>query len=198
MRATVVLFLAGAALVAADCQDDGCGANGVCCLCSCNAGDYAAGSFSCNCDSTSKHKPLPNADQPACCGGSFGFDAWCVRQNSSSVKNLECTNQTTAGIPSPPENFYQFGTKHRCVYPPHTCNSGFCDNAAVPDLADKICHKPYVPSPAPSAPASKPAPSKSPSPAGCDADSNRPIGCKCDHSFQCRSDWCTGTCQKQP
>ena len=67
-----------------------------------------------------------------------------MKKDTPSVDKLQCSNQTTAGVPLPSNDFYQFGVSHRCVYPPHTCNSGFCDNPAVPDLASQTCHKPYV------------------------------------------------------
>lgn len=143
-RVAIVAVVAGCSVVSAqDCRSDGCGATGMCCMCSCDAGDYNVGSFSCNCDSTKKHKPLPNDQQPTCCGGEFGFDAWCLKKDSPAVNNLQCSNQSTAGIPLPASDFYEFSTqKYRCVYPPHSCNSAFCDNPTAPDLSGKVCHKP--------------------------------------------------------
>ena len=126
--------------VTADCQDSGCPDGQSCCMCSCNPGDYTVGSFSCNCDATKKHKPLPNADQPTCCGGQFGFDAWCLRANSTAVNDPKCSSQETSGIPLPNADFYEFGTTHRCVA--GQCKSGFCDNPAIPNWDDLRCHKP--------------------------------------------------------
>lgn len=171
---------------AADCQDTGCPNGESCCLCSCDQGDYTVGSFSCNCDK--KHKPLPNEDQPECCGGQFGFDAWCLKKGSPAAHNLQCSNQTTSGTPVPDKDFYEFGTKHRCV--PGQCKSGFCDNPTVPNLSEHIC---YDSSPSPSV---KPAPS-TPAPAKCQKVP-KPNGCPCGHSIECESDWCTGTCEPKP
>jgi hypothetical protein len=135
-------MVATCSTVAADCQSTPCTNGGSCCMCSCHAGDYIAGSFSCNCDSTPSHKPLPNSKQPRCCGGPYGFDAWCLKQNSTAVTNLRCSNQTAAGVPLPFSDFYEFGLTYRCVYPPATCDSAFCDNLPVPHIDDHICHKP--------------------------------------------------------
>ena len=224
---TVLLAFVGAKGAWGDCQDDGCPTGQNCCLCSCDEGDYAVSAFSCNCDDTKKHKPLPNADQPTCCGGKYGFDAWCVKKDSPAVNNLQCSSQKTSGFPMPKADFYQFGTKHRCVA--GQCKSGFCDNPSPPDLSDHICHKPYVPSPAPSSPTPShhpapspshhpspkspspshhpspkspspshhPSPAPSPSPASC-TKTPKPDGCPCDHSFQCHSGWCDGKCEPAP
>jgi hypothetical protein len=149
LRALAVggLALASSLLPAADaqdCQTTGCPGGGRCCMCSCLADDYVAADFSCNCDNTKKHAPLPNDKQPHCCGGEFGFDAWCVKKEAPNPNKLQCSDQTTAGVPQPAQYFYPFGHNYRCVLPPFTCNSAFCDNPSVPDLEDQICHTPYV------------------------------------------------------
>lgn len=175
-------------VAAQSCEDTGCPNNGRCCMCLCNANDYAVSDFSCNCDHTPQQKPLPMNQQPHCCGGDTGFDAWCIKANTSSVKNYRCSNQTTAGMPTPLENFYQFSNgNYRCVYPPHTCNSGFCDNSPAPNLDKHRCHS------------TKPSPA--PVPVACQVDKGKPDGCPCAHSQQCTSDWCHGNpakCEKHP
>ena len=93
------------------------------CNCYCDAGDTIYGSFGCNCEN---YKPLPASQQTKCCGGEYGFDAWCAKAGTQSAKNAKCSNQTTSGSPTPPEDFYQFGTYRRCVK--DRCNAYFCDN----------------------------------------------------------------------
>jgi hypothetical protein len=97
------------------------------CRCSCQYGDTALGSFACNCNA--HHKALPADQQPNCCGGKYGFDAWCAKPAAAAKPT--CSNQTTSGVPMPSSDFYEFGDYFRCV--PNSasggpCQAGFCDN----------------------------------------------------------------------
>ena len=62
---------------AAQCQPDE-----VCCLCNCDFGDAALGEFGCNCKDG---KNAPHSEQPHCCGGPYGMDAWCAKAGTQSM-----------------------------------------------------------------------------------------------------------------
>lgn len=118
---------------ALDCDDDE-----TCCLCNCNYGDGALGTFGCACND--KGKPKPNKDQPHCCGGQFGFEAWCAKAGTSSVKAPMCNDtKTPFGVPTPAENFYKYGQHHRCVKKSIGCNAGYCDNPQTPAADRGVC-----------------------------------------------------------
>ena len=96
-------------------------------------GDTVLSMFACNCN---KGRALPNAEQPHCCGHIVGIDQWCVKAATAAVANPICTNQTTAGMPSPIGDFYRFmdesyAAAYRCV-PGGRCNSAFCNNPDPP------------------------------------------------------------------
>ena len=71
-----------------DCQSDE-----ICCLCNCDFGDAALGDFGCNCDAKGKAKP--NSDQPHCCGGQSGLEAWCAKAGTPSFANPKCNSTST-------------------------------------------------------------------------------------------------------
>ena len=101
-----------------------CPAGYVMCNCYCAKGDTIYGSFACNCKN---YKPLPASEQPLCCGGPNGFDAWCAKQGTPAATNPKCTNQTTSGTPTQPEDYYQYGMHNRrCVK--GSCKAYYCDN----------------------------------------------------------------------
>ena len=116
-----------------DCQSDE-----ICCLCNCDFGDAALGDFGCNCDKKGKAKP--NSQQPHCCGGESGFEAWCAKAGTPSFKNPKCNSTTTVfGIPTPVSDFVRYGQHHRCVKEKIGCNAGYCDNTSPDAHKRGIC-----------------------------------------------------------
>ena len=103
-----------------------CGDDEVCCLCNCAWGDTTLGTFACN--KGHDGKPLPNDKQPQCCGGRFGFDAWCAKAGTASAKHPKCNGTDPSSVPIPANAFYPFGQQHRCVKTSVGCRTGYCDN----------------------------------------------------------------------
>lgn len=113
--------------------DGACPEGYVCCTCVCHEGDVAAGLFDCQCDD--KGKPLPNSAQPSCCGGTKGFDLWCISKNTAAASNPKCTADGPGGVPTPSQDFYPYLdpsdlSAYRCVK--DRCAGGFCDNKGLP------------------------------------------------------------------
>jgi hypothetical protein len=119
-----------------DCEDDE-----TCCLCNCDAGDAALGTFGCAC--TDKGKPKPNSQQPHCCGGPVGFEAWCAKAGTPSFMAPKCNATSVFGVPTPASDFYKYGQHHRCVKNTGTgaCNAGYCDNPQVGKATRGVCSR---------------------------------------------------------
>ena len=107
-----------------DCQSDE-----VCCTCNCDFGDADLGDFGCNCDKDGKM--MPDSQQPHCCGGESGLEAWCAKAGTPSFNNPKCNSTSTVfGIPTPVSDFVRYGQHHRCVKEKIGCKAGHCDNTS--------------------------------------------------------------------